>query len=210
MSDQDPQEPISSFKEYNHQIIEAYFFSSGEPLSIKKLAKEFGTQPKDIRKIVRKLSKNLREQHGELILSPLEYDKDKWVLHLDIRTEYLEIIQDLLAENIPKITLESPLLRKFLTVIAYHEPISQAKLWKILAQDMKIDIPISQVDTELQKLMKEGLIRPIYKARSTQYETTQRFDKEFGFSRSRKKKKSQLANWMQENNINSKPSNDEA
>ena len=184
-------------REYNREILEAAFFVAGRPLSTRHLAQEFGANTREIRQITRSLSNSLRKYQGELQLDQLEYDSDYWVLHLEIDDKHLELLQNLLVSDIPKSVLHAPLTKAVLTAVAFLQPCSQARVFKILSKQGGFVITTTQIEQELERLSKEGLIIANVAKSPIQFETTKRFAIEFGFEElSRVKLRNQLARWL--------------
>lgn len=184
-------------REYSREILEAAFFVAGRPLSTRHLAQEFGANTREIRQMTRNLATSLRKYEGELQLTQLEYDSDYWVLHLEIEDNHLELLQNLLVSDIPKSVLHAPLTRAILTAVAFLQPCSQARVFKILSKQGGFIITTTQIEQELERLSKEGLIIANVAKSPIQFETTKRFAVEFGFEElSRIKLRNQLARWL--------------
>ncbi|OLS22795.1 MAG: hypothetical protein HeimC3_27380 [Candidatus Heimdallarchaeota archaeon LC_3] len=152
------QEERKILREYSKEIIEAMFFVAGRPLSVRKLSEEFGTDSREIRKIVQQLSKFLKENHGELQLSKLEYDTDMWIMHSLIPEHHIDIIRTILADDIPRLAISDPLTRQIISVISIYQPVSKAKIWKVLNKYIKSNFSIEILEEKLTDLQKEGLI----------------------------------------------------
>ncbi|HKZ41534.1 MAG TPA: SMC-Scp complex subunit ScpB [Candidatus Hodarchaeales archaeon] len=186
-------------REYSLKIIEAAFFASARPLSVRVLSGEFGADSREIRTLVRKLSSNLKQQKGEMQLTQLKHDPDKWILHLDsddIIFQILEAFSIHSQSSVPKDALS----RQLLTLIAFHQPVSRAKLWKILSAEAKTTIGIVEMERQIEKLLRFGMIVAIHKKGvSLQYEVSNRFAEIFGLEETKIKMRNQLARLLGKN-----------
>jgi chromosome segregation and condensation protein ScpB len=191
------QEERKILREYSREIIEAAFFASAKPLSVRELAEEFGTDSREMRKVVNQLSKFLLENHGELQLSKLEYDTDKWLLHLDIPEHFIELIRSILADDIPNLTISNPMSRQIVSIIAIYQPVSKAKIWKILKQKVKKDFSIELLEEKLSDLQKEGLISIHRNPSPLQYEITPLMMTTFGLEKTKIKLRNQMVRFLQ-------------
>jgi chromosome segregation and condensation protein ScpB len=178
----------------NQTILEAVFYVSGRPLSVTKIATEFGWEPKEVREMVRELAKKLKKIKAELQL--LEVQRDRWVLQLPLKSypvEFKEIIDNILLDY-PKKYVHDDNTRKVLTHIAFHQPVSKAKLWKTISTDNPKDteswLTIPKLEEILSLLIQEGFVR--LSGSPLQYKTTAAFANEFGFDSVRLKLKQQL------------------
>ena len=186
----------------NQTTLEALFFASGRPLSVTRVANEFGWEPKEVREMVRELAKKLKKIKAELQL--LEVQRDRWVLHLPLETyppEFTEILDDILLEY-PKKSIHDENIRKVLTHIAFYQPVSKAKLWKMISQDNPKDteswLTIQKLEEILGILIQEGFVR--LSGNPLQYKTTRVFADEFGFDSVRLKLKQQLVKRVDKKN----------
>ena len=178
----------------NQTSLEALFFASGRPLSVTRIAVEFGWEPKEVREMVRELAKKLKKLKAELQL--IEVQRDRWVLHLPLETyppEFTSIIDNLLLDY-PKKNIHDENIRKVLTHVAFYQPVSKAKLWKTISQDNPKDtetwLTIQKLEEILGILIQEGFVR--LSGSPLQYKTTRAFADEFGFDSVRLKLKQQL------------------
>ncbi|MHA1990233.1 MAG: SMC-Scp complex subunit ScpB [Candidatus Hodarchaeales archaeon] len=190
------QEERKILREYSREIIEAAFFASAKPLSVRELAEEFGTDSREMRKLVNQLSKFLLENHGELQLSKLEYDTDKWTMHLDAPEHFIEIVRSILADDIPNLTISNPMSRQLVSVIAIYQPVSKAKIWKILKQKVKKDFSIELLEEKLSDLQKEGLISIHRSPSPLQYEITPLMMTTFGLEKTKIKLRNQMVRYL--------------
>ena len=184
-------------REYNDQILEAAFFCAGRPLSSRKLAEEFGITTREMRKNLTQIEKFLKK-HGELKLTRLQADTDKWQLHREISEEHLEIVTALIGD-FPRIDAYSLLERQILAIIAFSQPVSKAKIWKTLTAGKTVDkkIPINVIEQQLQILIKEGFIKITQSSNRIQYEVTPYFSSVFGFEETKIKLKNQVVKYLQ-------------
>ena len=178
----------------NPTTLEALFFASGRPLSITRIAVEFGWEPKEVRQMTRDLAKTLKKIKAELQL--LEVQRDRWILHLPLSSyppEFSIIIDNLLLDY-PKKNIHDDNTRKVLTHVAFYQPVSKAKLWKMISQDNPKDtetwLTIQKLEEILSILIQEGFVR--LSGSPLQYKTTRAFADEFGFDSVRMKLKQQL------------------
>ena len=186
--------PAKFRRPLNPTTLEALFFVSGRPLSVTKIANEFGWEPKEVRQMVRDLAKTLKKIKAELQL--LEVQRDRWVLQLPLDSyspEFSSIIDNLLLDY-PKKQIHDDNIRKVLTHIAFYQPVSKAKLWKMISQDNPKDtetwLTIKKLEEILGILIQEGFVR--LSGSPLQYKTTRAFADEFGFDSVRLKLKQQL------------------
>lgn len=178
----------------NQTALEAIFFVSGRPISVTRIAVEYGWEPKEVREMVRELAKKLKKIKAELQL--LEVQRDRWVLQLPIDNypaEFREITENILLDY-PKKNVHDENIRKVLTHIAFYQPVSKAKLWKTISQDNPKDtetwLNIPELERVLSLLIQEGFVR--LSGSPLQYKTTKAFYEEFGFDPVRQKMKQQL------------------
>lgn len=178
----------------NQTALEALFFVSGRPVSVTRIAVEFGWEPKEVREMVKELAKKLKKIKAELQL--LEVQRDRWVLHFPIESypkEFRGITENILLDY-PKKNIHDDDMRKVLTHIAFHQPVSKAKLWKALSTDNPKDtetwLTIPRLEEILSLLIQEGFVR--LSGSPLQYKTTRAFADEFGFDPVRQKLKQQL------------------
>lgn len=178
------------------EILEAIFFAAGHPLTIHRLASEFGWKPAEVRKLVRKLEKKLEKTKAELRL--LEVQRDRWVIHLPINTvfplEYSELIDAFLLGGFPKKEFHNTEALKVLTAIAFHQPVSQAKLWKKLSTVSENEswLSIPKLQNIIEALGQQSLITANLKRKPILYKTTSTFATEWGFDTSKKNLKKQM------------------
>lgn len=181
-------------------LLEAIFFAAGKPLIISTLATELGWDKKELREMVHKLAEKLVNSKAELQL--IEVQRDRWVLTLPLDNQYpyefQELVDLFLYSDYPRRALHDDEIRKVLTTIAFHQPISHAKLWKTLAGVSQGDgedepwLSIPKLQNIVDKLVQEGLINANLKVTPVQYRTSKLFADTFGFDSTRQKLKQQL------------------
>lgn len=182
-------------KPLDHSLLEALFFSAGRPISVNKIAIEFNWEPKEIRSLVKELAIKLNKIQSELRL--MEVQRDRWVLHFPLNTysrHFRNIIDTILIEFPKKKFFDNEVkIKKVLTAVAFHQPVSKAKLFKVLSSENKkeTEFTIILLDELLNILVREGFVRSNLKG-SIQYRTTRVFSEEFGFDPVRLKMKQQL------------------
>ena len=199
---EEKQKKVKFRRPLNQTTLEALFFASGRPLSVTRIAVEFGWEPKEVREMVRELAKTLKKIKAELQL--LEVQRDRWVLQLPLETypaEFAEILDDVLLDY-PKKSIHDDNIRKVLTHIAFYQPVSKAKLWKMISQDNPKDtetwLTIQKLEEILGILIQEGFVR--LSGSPLQYKTTRVFADEFGFDSVRLKLKQQLVRRVDKKN----------
>ena len=186
----------------NQTTLEALFYAAGRPLSITRIAVEFGWEPKEVREMTRELAKKLKKIKAELQL--LEVQRDRWVLQLPLGNypaEFTEIMDNIVLDY-PKKNIHDDNIRKVLTHIAFYQPVSKAKLWKAISQDNPKDtetwLTIPKLEEILSLLIQEGFVR--LSGSPLQYKTTRAFADEFGFDSVRMKLKQQLVRRVDKKN----------
>ncbi|RLF50738.1 MAG: SMC-Scp complex subunit ScpB [Thermoplasmata archaeon] len=117
------------------KIIEAILFAAARPVSMEELKKYL--KEREIKKAI----KDLIEDYKQSAIEIVEID-GKYVMQL--RNEYAEY-----AKKFAPMELSKALL-KTLAIIAYHQPIKQSELKKIIG---------SQVYDYVKQLKKKGFIR---------------------------------------------------
>ena len=110
-------------------------------------------------------------------------------------------MDDILLEY-PKKSIHDENIRKVLTHIAFYQPVSKAKLWKMISQDNPKDtetwLTIQKLEEILGILIQEGFVR--LSGSPLQYKTTRVFADEFGFDSVRLKLKQQLVKRVDKKN----------
>ena len=145
------------------RIVEAILFAAGKPVSKEELKKY-------VKGKVEEIIKELKKEYEKSAIEILEID-GKYVMQL--KDEYAEY-----AKKFAPMELSKALL-KTLALIAYHQPIKQSELKKIVG---------SQIYEHVKELRKKGFIRTKKEGRTKLVELTNYFYDYFGFDRKEKEK----------------------
>ncbi|KAA0013913.1 MAG: SMC-Scp complex subunit ScpB [Thermoplasmata archaeon] len=148
------------------KIIEAVLFAAGRPVSRQELKKAFSFKNKSIDKAIMKL----KEEYKNSVIEIVEID-DKYAMQL--RNEYADYAKKFAPMEVSKSLL------KTLAIIAYHQPIKQSELKKIVG---------SQVYEHVKELHKKGFIKARKEGRTKMIETSPFFYDYFGFDKKDKEK----------------------
>lgn len=177
-------------KPLDQSLLEALFFASGRPITVNRIAIEFGWEPKEIRQLIKDLAKKLDKTKAELRL--LEVQRGKWVLHfpLDKYDKNFKGILDTILIEYPKKYVHDNLIKTVLTAVAFHQPVSKPKLFKAISSEHS-DFTIQRLEECVKILVQEGLVRSNVSG-PIQYKTTGSFAEEFGFDPVKVKLKQQL------------------
>lgn len=146
--------------------VEAVLFAAGKPLSVKEITGALGLEDyRPVQKAVRTL-----EQTYEHRQSALEVRKvgDRYALQLEER--YVPTVHSVTPVEMAPRTL------KALTLVAYHQPILQSVLVRMIG-----DVAYEEV----QHLRAIGLVRTEPKGTTLELTTTRRFAEYFGISSTR-------------------------
>ncbi|MGI0070756.1 MAG: SMC-Scp complex subunit ScpB [Thermoplasmata archaeon] len=146
--------------------VEAVLFAAGKPLSVKELTDSLGLDDyRPVLKAVRTL-----EQTYEHRQSALEVRKvgDRYALQLEER--YVPVVHSVTPVEMAPRTL------KTLTLVAYHQPILQSVLVRMIG-----DVAYEEV----QHLRGLGLVRTEPKGSTLELTTTRRFAEYFGIASTR-------------------------
>lgn len=146
------------------KIIEAILFAAARPVSMEELKKYL--KEREIKKAI----KDLIEDYKQSAIEIVEID-GKYVMQL--RNEYAEY-----AKKFAPMELSKALL-KTLAIIAYHQPIKQSELKKIIG---------SQVYDYVKQLKKKGFIRTKKEGKTKVIELTPYFYDYFGFDKKEKER----------------------
>lgn len=146
--------------------VEAVLFASGKPLSVKELTEALGADDyRPVQKAVRTL-----EQTYENRQSALEVRRVGDRFALQLKEEYVPTVHAVTPLEMGARTV------KALTLVAYHQPILQSHLVRMLG-----DVAYEEV----QHLRGMGLVRTEPKASTLELTTTKRFAEYFGIPSSR-------------------------
>ncbi len=146
--------------------IEALLFASGTPLSVKELTEQSAAN--DFHAVQRALRRLVRAYRGRQTALEIRRVGDRYALQL--REEYLAAVHSVQPIEIPPRSL------KALTLIAYHQPMLQSFLVKMVGEGAY---------EEVQQLRDLGLVRTEPKGSTLELSTTARFAEYFGIGSSR-------------------------
>ena len=149
--------------------IEALLFAAGKPLTVHELAGSLGTPDWNA---VQHLLKKLQHNYGSR-QTALEIRRagDGWAIQL--KKDLTPVAHKVAAAEIPRRTL------KTLALIAYHKPIRQSRLARMIGDYVYEDIP---------RLRELGFIRAAERANTLELTTTSKFAEYFGFETADKAK----------------------
>ena len=146
--------------------IEAILFASGRPLSIKELTQALGVDDyRPVQRAVRALKQTYRHRQSALEVRRVG---DRYALQL--QETYVPFVQAVTPVEMAPRTLRA------LTLIAYHQPILQSILVRMIGE---------VAYEEVQHLRGLGLVRTEPKGSTLELTSTRRFAEYFGISSSR-------------------------
>ncbi len=146
--------------------LEAILFAGGAPLSVKELTEKAGVS--DFRVVQRALRHLVRAYAGRQTALEVRRVGDRYALQ--VREEFLPAVHSVQPIEIAPRTLKS------LTLIAYHQPMLQSTLVKMVGE---------YAYQEVAELQSFGLIRAEPKGSTFELTTTARFAEYFGIGSSR-------------------------
>ncbi|MGB9792070.1 MAG: SMC-Scp complex subunit ScpB [Thermacetogeniaceae bacterium] len=151
-------------------ILESLLFSSSEPLTLTKLSGIMELPPEEVEQLLKELQRHYESfGHG---LQIIEVAKG---YQLVTRKEYFPYVQKLLEGKASKESFLSPAALETLSIIAYYQPVTRAKIEAIRGV---------KVDHVLSTLLERGLIKEVGRGegpgRPLLYGTTTAFLKMFG------------------------------
>ena len=146
--------------------VEAVLFAAGKPLSVKELSEALGA---DVYRPVQQAVRTLEQTYGHR-QSALEVRRvgDRYALQLQER--YVPVVHSVTPVEMAPRTL------KALTLVAYHQPILQSNLVRMIG-----DVAYEEV----QHLRGLGLVSTDPKGSTLELTTTRRFAEYFGIASSR-------------------------
>ena len=146
--------------------VEAMLFASGKPLSVKELTQALGLDDyRPVQRAVRTLEQTYRHRQSALEVRRVG---DRYALQL--QEEYVPAVQAVTPVEMAPRTLRA------LTLIAYHQPILQSVLVRMIGE---------VAYEEVQHLRGLGLIRTEPKGSTLELTTTRRFAEYFGIASTR-------------------------
>jgi len=149
-------------------LLEAMLFTTNEPLSIEEMQKILKIRKDSIEKMIKELKEKYEKNEHGIYLSDTRGYK------LNVKNEYLTQVSHLT----PHADLSRGLLR-VLSIIAYHEPIKQADIVKVVG---------NRTYEYTKELEERGLVVSEKKHRTKILKTTPHFESYFGARSSQIKK----------------------
>ena len=146
--------------------IEALLFASGKPLSVKELTETL--EAPDFRRVQAALKRLARTYDGRQTALEVRHVGDRYALQL--RTEFVPT-----AHAVTPIDM-APRTLKTLTLIAYHQPIRQSLLARMIGE---------VAYEEVQRLRSLGLIHAEPQGATLELKTTRTFAEYFGIASTR-------------------------
>ena len=156
-------------------LLESILFTSSEPVLMTDLEKYLKLKEEDVESLLNKL----REKYASPDSGIRLYDSEGF--RLVVKNEYLDKVSHLT----PHADLSRGLLR-VLSIIAYHEPINQSDIVKVVG---------NRTYEYIKNLETRGLVKSERKSRTKVLKTTPHFEEYFGAKKNEIKK-------MVENNDN--------
>ncbi|MDD1767901.1 MAG: SMC-Scp complex subunit ScpB [Methanomassiliicoccales archaeon] len=155
------------------RVVESVLFSS-KPLKISEIAGTTQLTESEIRGAVKKLAKEYRDRS-----SAIEIVKIGPKYSMQLRKEFTECARPFTEKEVPDDVL------KIAAMIAYHQPVLQSALAKVLG---------SEVYKDVEKLRSMGLVKAKKRGQTLQLTTTQRFAEYFGIEGSTRE---DIKRWME-------------
>lgn len=141
-------------------LLEAILFTTSEPLSIEKLVKTVRSNKERIEEMIRLLEERYMKNDTGIMVSNIGGYR------LVVKPEFLENVANLT----PHADLSRGLLR-VLAIIAYHEPIKQSDIVKVIG---------NRTYEYVKDLETRGLVKVEKKSRTKMLSTTPHFEEYFG------------------------------
>ncbi|MBI3190202.1 SMC-Scp complex subunit ScpB [archaeon] len=141
-------------------LLEAILFTTNDPLPIEKLSKYVKSNKDRIEEMLKVLRERYEKNDSGISLS------DMGGYRLIVKSEFLQSVADLT----PHADLSRGLLR-VLAIIAYHEPIKQSDIVKVIG---------NRTYEYVKDLLSRGLINVEKKSRTKILTTTPQFEEYFG------------------------------
>ncbi len=145
-------------------LLEAALFMTARPLSIEELASITHVQPNELEAMI----EDLKSRYNNDPESGIMVD-DSGGFRLMVKPEYLGHVKSLS----PYADLSRGLLRA-LAIVAYHEPVKQSDIVKVIG---------NRAYEYIKELEARGLVRAEKASRTKIITTTDNFEKYFGISR---------------------------
>lgn len=141
-------------------LLEAMLFTTTEPMSLEKLEKRLRIRKDAIEKMVQILKEKYMKEEAGIELS------DIGGYRLTVKKEFMENVSDLT----PHADMSRGLLR-VLAIIAYHQPISQSDIVKVIG---------NRTYDYVKDLDQKGLVKWEKKSRTKMLSVTPHFEEYFG------------------------------
>ncbi len=146
-------------------LLEAILFTTTEPLTVEQLEKDLRVKRGEIENLLNELRAKYSNEETGIKLS------EAGGYRLVVKQEYSEKVSHLT----PHADLSRGLLR-VLSIIAYHEPIAQSDIVKVVG---------NRTYEYVKELETRGLIRSERKSRTKMLRTTPHFEEYFGTDRTK-------------------------
>ncbi len=140
-------------------LLEAILFTTSEPLEFKELKKLTGLYKVDLEKALKELEKRYEDPAHGIKLSDIGGYK------LVVKSEFMQNVTNLT----PHADMSRGLLR-VLSIIAYHEPVRQSEIVKVIG---------NRTYDYVKELHERGLVKSEKRARSKILSTTPKFEEYF-------------------------------
>ena len=150
-------------------LLEATLFGAGKTLSISEISESLGYSEQEVSDGLQSLQGTMkRRKNGSLRLTQIS---DKWVME----------VKPSIAEHMPKDTKAeiAPKLLKAASIIAYHQPISQSDLVKLMGP---------KAYDYVRELAQRGMVDRRKDGITRRLTTTRRFSEYFGCPHTERKK----------------------
>lgn len=150
-------------------LLEATLFGAGKTLSIKEISESLGYSEQEVSDGLQSLQATMkRRKNGSLRLTQIS---NKWVME----------VKPSIAEHMPKDTKAeiAPKLLKAASIIAYHQPISQSDLVKLMGP---------KAYDYVRELAQRGMVDRRKDGITRRLTTTRRFSEYFGCPHTERKK----------------------
>lgn len=142
--------------------VEAILFAAGKPLTVHEISRALGTE--DWKEVLTSLKKLHHVYSSRLTSLEVARAGEGWIVQ--VRKAYLPTARTVAAPELPKKLL------KTLALVAYHQPVLQSRLVRMLGDTVYDDVP---------RLRDLGFIRASEKANTLELTTSSRFAEYFGF-----------------------------
>ena len=155
------------------RVVESVLFSS-KPLKVSEIASTAQLSESEIRSAVKRLANEYRDRG-----SAIEVVKIGPKYSMQLRKEFTECARPFTEKEVPDEVLKTA------AMIAYHQPVLQSVLAKVLGSD---------VYKEVETLRSMGLVKAKKMGQTLQLTTTQRFAEYFGIEGSTRE---DIKKWME-------------